>query len=364
MAMVCPKCQATFAQRLDCPKCGCRLVFPDKATLAGGPFWTLPRLTPWISPLLGLLLAQGTYHGLRQLAVAVAVVAGGAEAAERFGPGRAVGLVLGQAFLALGLVLGGLVAGAGRKRAVLIGAGLGAVNAVVYLLGQQLFSHPVSTVAWYGQPIVQAAFGALGGFLGARLWDAEPILPPTPSLLDLSRPLPQPRPARKHTGIAGPVAWGRVLVGMVVAVGGNWWAGVILQFVYAASDYKLAPQTGFQDRFLTWELAIIAIFTGAAYAGANTRNGLKQGWMVGLATGVTLIVIYILSQGQYAPLPGSGLRDLFGLTIHDLSYPMQILLFTLAVTLSVGLLGGWFGGELLPPVVAHPRRRGLGPLSW
>ena len=33
------------------------------------------------------------------------------------------------------------------------------------------------------------------------------------------------------------------------------------------------------------------------------------------------------------------------------------------VTLSLCTLGGWFGGQLLPPLLRRPRGRGIGPMA-
>src|SRR5947207_2189906 len=72
--LVCPRCNGVFKQRLLCPKCGIRLQTAD----APRPFspLDLPSSTswyhgPWNRILIGLLLAQGLYYGLRMLTEAL-----------------------------------------------------------------------------------------------------------------------------------------------------------------------------------------------------------------------------------------------------------------------------------------------------
>src|SRR5947209_4543528 len=71
MAMLCPRCATTHEQRLQCPACGGRLQYHDAGRPrppAGTSQW---QHTPWGRILIGLLVAQGLYHGLRHLAAGV-----------------------------------------------------------------------------------------------------------------------------------------------------------------------------------------------------------------------------------------------------------------------------------------------------
>src|SRR5205814_3003383 len=68
MAMVCPQCQAAYEQRLQCPRCDVRLSFQERHSEAAPPAaasgW---QQTPWGRIAIGLILAQGIFHGLRHL---------------------------------------------------------------------------------------------------------------------------------------------------------------------------------------------------------------------------------------------------------------------------------------------------------
>ena len=69
MAMVCPKCGESFEQRWQCATCGVRLVYHPGERRSVGE--SLPASqwgqTPWGRILVGVILSQGLYYGLRQL---------------------------------------------------------------------------------------------------------------------------------------------------------------------------------------------------------------------------------------------------------------------------------------------------------
>src|SRR5262249_9521726 len=138
MAMVCPQCNGSFEQRLNCPSCGVRLLYqaavrPGGEVLPGDPDqW---QHTPWGRIFIGLLLAQGLYHGLRQMCTAglLATADGGADVW-----GTLFGLLLQQGLMAVGLLVGGALAGAGQRRAMLFGCVLGLWNGLLFLLFQHV----------------------------------------------------------------------------------------------------------------------------------------------------------------------------------------------------------------------------------
>src|SRR6266700_1854984 len=83
MAMVCPQCNGSHEQRLQCPSCDVRLVFKESGAEQGfrgtGGAWQQTALG---RILIGLMLAQGIYHGLRHLCVAGLLATQGSEPLE------------------------------------------------------------------------------------------------------------------------------------------------------------------------------------------------------------------------------------------------------------------------------------------
>jgi hypothetical protein len=92
---------------------------------------------------------------------------------------------------------------------------------------------------------------------------------------------------------------------------------------------------------VTWEIRGLALVAGSALAGATTLNFIKQGLCVGLGAGVILV----------------------GLRLSGKDVTVDDLLLIASSALALGMVGGWFGGQLFPPVISPVRRRGLGPAS-
>jgi hypothetical protein len=193
--------------------------------------------------------------------------------------------------------------------------------------------------------------------LGSLLWNP---------LTDLVEPAPAPeltvplaRPGRLWKAFAGPLAWGRVLLGTAVAVGGTLSANFFLGAVEQWSDVKAGAIR--QSLLMTWEIFALSMLAGSSLAGATRTNGPKQGLWVGFFTGILLGALQmagILGERQLPP-PTLVFR-LIGWLSH-LDTPAtalpQLLLLTLTSTLGLGLVGGWFGSKLLPPLDALPPRR-------
>lgn len=337
MAMICPRCNGTFDQRWTCPACHVRLAFqtasPRTAATAeeASSQW---QQTPWGRILIGVLVAQGLSFGLRQLCTA-GILATGETTAQNIWA-TLMGLLVLQGIQILCLLVAGLFAGAGQRQGLIYGAVVGVWNGVLVVAFQSFLESP-TTVTLLGQPILHTAFGALGGFLGSRIWRAPPLiaLPAGPGV-----PMPlKPAGGRSRLSqFAGPIAWPRVIMGTALALGGTVWANVILELVLEASEGQLAIDSHLQAQLVTWEVTALAMLGGAALAGACTVNCLKQGLVVGVAVSVILIVMR-------ATLHASGLNDA---------------VLTAISSLGLGLAGAWFGAGMFPPVIPLPRNKPFG----
>ena len=144
---------------------------------------------------------------------------------------------------------------------------------------------------------------------------------------------------KRPSWFAGPAAWGRIVAGTSLAVGGTLWANVILELLLEASDGNLSISTQLQAKLVTWEVTALAMLVGSAVAGSCRINSLKQGLYVGLASGIVLI-------GFRLSTNPSAWFDAF---------------LTFFSCLCLALAGSWFGGSLFPPLISVRKRKELGP---
>src|SRR5262249_38452007 len=154
---------------------------------------------------------------------------------------------------------------------LVLGAVVGVWNGVLSVLLRQNPAADVSPVSLYGMPLLQGAFGTVGGWVGSLVWRPVPSETPLP-LPTAPRKGPK---GRRKSPFAGPVAWGRVLIGVAFAVAGTLSAALIFQKVLAFSGGRLGTSHAIQDWLITWEIKALALILGGAMAGATTPNGLK-----------------------------------------------------------------------------------------
>jgi hypothetical protein len=337
MPMLCPKCRGAFDQRWTCPTCNIRLVYESGprrrvAETPGEERAAAWGNTPWGRILVGILLSQGLYYGLRQVCNAYLLVRGD-ETPDVWS--TLVGIVFLQILQALGLMVGGVLAGAGHRQGAIYGGIVGVWNGVLAVILQSGLGAAPTAVMLIGQPILHTAFGALGGLLGMRIWKPIPVLAATTGP-QASPQLAPPRPRRSL--FDGPIRWGRVFVGSGVAIAGAIWAGVVLEFLLDRSSGTLTLSDNLQTQLVTWEVTGLAMLAGSALAGVGTPNSLKQGLGVGLAAATVLLGLRLGTQTR-------------------LDFPD--LLLTAICSIALGVAGAWFGGSLFPPVVPTARKQKL-----
>jgi hypothetical protein len=336
MTMVCPQCGKGYEQRLQCQSCGVRLLYRgpghNRRGASGGVRW---RQTPLGRLIIGLALSQGLFYGLQKLLTGALMALEGNGGPDPTWWATPAGLLLRQAVCLVTLLLGTVLAGGGQRHGFLLGAVIGMGNSALTLLLQTDPAHPASRMDLVAQPLLQTVFGALGGWIGCAFWQPVPVLSPDDNRVAKKKASPRRRPL-----FAGPIAWVRVGLGILLAVAGTVSAGALFDFVLDASKGTLATTDELQDRVVTWEIKALALLLGGALAGATTPNGLKQGLAVAGGTAVILLGIY-LNQTHWLELAGLTLVSSFTLTI----------------------VGGWFGSQLFPPVVKFRRSRDLGPAA-
>ncbi len=271
--------------------------------------------TPWLKMLMAVLLAQGIYYAVWHV-LRAGELALGNEDLFRF--------LARQTLQMAAVALGGVLAGAGQRNGLVTGAVVGIWNGAIFLVAEYFSGHSFSLVEMYSQPMLHTAFGAAGGLVGGWVWPPpaqyrRPIARP-PSSLTVRRTIP--KLLMKH------VHWTRVCMGLAIAAGGYLYAETILEFArHARPRYRGGS---LPDEVMTWEIRLLALLVGGAFSGSCTFNGSVQGAWVGLASFITV----------------TG-----ALLAYNPALPLQPLLLTAGATLIVPLIGGWFGGRLLPPLL-------------
>jgi hypothetical protein len=283
--------------------------------------------TPWGRILIGVLLAQGLFYALRHLIDGVGVARGGLPdwpPMTRF--------LFWQGLQIAALLPAMALTGSGQVQAALLGMLGGAISGVLVVLLQAAPAPELGNVGLYGPPVLHTLAGAIGAWFGSVIW--RPVAPPVlPGAVVRKGPAP-----RRRKLFSGPIAWFRVAVGSALAVAGCLCASAVFDFVMELGHGKLSTDSYFADQIVTWEIRALAMLLAAALAGATTPNGLKQGLAVGVLTSGILLAF-----PRYHATP-------------------QVIAWTLFAAFSLSLAGGWFGGQILPPVIQPHRARIAGPV--
>jgi hypothetical protein len=336
MALACPQCKQIFEKSGVCPLCNVVLLFHAENLQTTPvarvqeedepPQW---QQTPWGKIVIGLILAQGLRFGCEQLLMAGFLATGdGSDVWHTLW-----GIVLRHFIHGVSLILGGALAGAGQSRGIIYGALIGLVSGIVALGLKHREILDLSSWLFYAEPIIHLATGALGGALGMLIWR------PTPTLPEMDGNTPAPVPVASFATsmgnlFSGQIHAGRVCAGAFVVVVGVVWSKAILEFLLRASSGSLTITSTLQAQLVCMEITALVALIGAAFAGATTRNGLKQGLCVGL--GASIIVL--------------------GIQIGNPRFNLESVIFTISGVVIVSLIGGWFGSQLFPPVFAKRRR--------
>jgi hypothetical protein len=289
--------------------------------------------TPWGRILLGLFLAQGLFYGLRHLLTALLLTAQGEEAVQQIWT-TASGFFLLQGVRIFSLLAGAILAGGGQRHGWVVGAVAGSWNGVLSVLWLPGPAQALTTIAVLGQPLLQAAIGAVGGWLGSSIWKPLPTEPTEEEAVPAKK---RGRARRPMNLFAGPVAWYRVSAGVVLAVVGTLTATLFFEKILDLSQGALATTDEVQDYLIIMEIKALALLLGGALAGATTANGFKQGFCVGLGTIAILI----------------------GIEMNFVQRWLQVAALTTVSALCLCVVGGWFGSQLFPPVLKVRRDRGL-----
>ncbi|HEX4607953.1 MAG TPA: hypothetical protein VH092_07095 [Urbifossiella sp.] len=307
-----------------------------------------------------------------RLAVGTVVTLGGYLALRKFLAGWATavaddpagwwltddGLAAVLAAQAAAVVFGALLAGAGRAAGVWLGVAIGAGCGGLFLAAEVVGGTPPGYLVLVVQPAVLAVLGGVAGAVGGRVWAGVPELDmPIPSVrrsssIHLGEVTPKP---------AGrPTAWVRVVIGAAVVAAGVGFADPLRRAAEKNTQGALRTASMGQARFLSSQMAVLAVLTGAAAAAAGTGAGVRHGVLAALL-GAAGVAGLSLAQGAL-PVPAVYLVEHMGIDPGQPSNPAVLgaVAFGLLVA---GVVGGWLGGTLFLPLAPPHARRGRARLG-
>lgn len=348
MRKVCPKCSGIFETHFLCPSCGVQLRDPSAAAVAvSAGDLSLPdealKTPVWQRFFAGLALGVGMSFALRELGTAY-ILAHGLGNWWSTETGHVAALIC----QAVSVLVGGMVAAAGRDRGAAVGAAVGLLCAAALVLAPFAAGVPTPRWALLGAWEPMIVLGVIGGLVGAWMW-------PPLSRFDQPRAVGLPTPAKPQAAPPIPIHLFRVLAGAALAVGCTVWATDIRNAVLTFGAGLLGINSHLQGRFVCWAIAALAMILGGVFAGATTRGGARHGFLAGLvaSTGVFIIHLYVVREPLLAQ---QFVAELLDLPIEELSAP-QTGLFLLTNTLPLSVVGGWVGRHLFPRVTTEPVSR-------
>jgi hypothetical protein len=350
MARVCPSCGATTERGFLCPTCGIKTIDNEASSAAALTPGAIERPTFASGVFIGLLVAQALYYAARNLATAYLLGTRGAAGEAAFWHDYD-GQVISQVMQGVALFIGGMLAGAGHSQSVAAGTALGVANSVLLSMMLLLLKHNPSEMLLYVQPVFHAVIGAVGGFVGHRVWQPVPALAPLQPSRKGEEALSVVLPEVDDLPDIEPLPWLRILLGSIIAVCGTMWATTGLDFVVAGG----ATNELVQSQFIILALTVVAQLIGGGMAGFNTRNGIQYGFWVGMLSAGAIV---LLISSADVPLPtNEALGSIFGLQLQQGS-PAAVM-FQAGQSLLLGIIGGGFGSLILPRF-ARKRRLGGG----
>jgi hypothetical protein len=312
--------------------------------------------TPTGRMVVGTVLSLGLYLGLRKLAIGWALALfGESEGWWLSAEALIIVFVLQMASAGFGAVL----ASAGRRYGVAVGAAVGGLCGGLFLAAEVAAGAPPTQLVLLLQPILLAVAGAIAGAVGSWYWGAVPEVELPPPLVKKSSSIElldeKPKDSRR------PTVWYRVLIGAIVIMGGMSLAETARHAAEKASGGVLKVSSRGQGKFMSWQIATLAVLAGGALAGAGTGAGVRHGILVGVLGGIGVTVLGVI-RGEFSQ-PAEYLLKWMNLAPEDPLDPVGFLGIGLGV-LVAAMVGGWFGGQLfLPLAPAHMRRRRVGTYS-
>lgn len=357
MQLYCPSCQAPATAADRCPRCGDRLVTPAEAFSANAELLPPPpeliRPTPMSRAIVGCVIALGTYLGLND--VLGAILATMDPFPDTFAQLMTVLLRLGS------VSIGAMLAGAGRPRGMSNGLVVGLISVALFAFADSAQGQHLGGVA-IGVGLAITCLAALGGYIGSRVWPQAIEIPDPATPIIRGSSLSRLAKEDTHRTQSRPTIWWKIVLGVFLIVGGISTADTVRSNLRRASGGLLNFGGAAQAPIVDLQLATVAILLGGVIAGGSTGAGLRHGFFTGIFSASALAAM--LGSGMTAPEPVfEGILRFLGYSNTSPPFEFGELISALGVIFVGGTVGGWLGGQILPPLAPAWMRTRLIPLD-
>lgn len=355
MQLYCVKCQFAISGKVDCPRCGSRLVAPQEAhVLPSERISFVPQASNSSATsrvLAGGAVALGLVTGLKEVVTGIQSTIGESEVTWSTETALAVSLSI----RATAALCGGLLAGAGRTNGGLTGMMAGAAAAGI-LLSMQAFAPngkvtPESILALAIMSCVALIAGAIGG----KIWPPRSELPKATlasrgsSILEKAKDLQEDDEAQK----ARPTQWTCVLLGVSVAICGFVAAESIRTGLVKGSGGALDLGGSRNLPFTCMEIAGILALLGGVASGASTGIGFRQGVYTGIIAGTVAASLFSAKGPDKFPA-SAGVMEVLNWS-PEKTPKVRAIGTVFGAMFIVCTAGGIFGGLLFPPIVQRQK---------
>lgn len=348
MQLYCPACKTSSPAAERCPRCGERLVAPSElASLSRDQLADPPDLvetTGFGRVAVGVVVALGLAVSFAELSRGLWAFAGLSD--------DPLGQTVAWVLRTVAILVGALLSGAGRTNGA-SAAGVAAVTCVGLLLATDYLAATKTTQTELGVAAFACVLALVAGIVGSTLWPAVPPLPPSKlhsrgsSLLPLKNDQDGPRPVE--------FLYARVAVAVALAVAGVCLADTARLGVRSVAGAGFAVGSPAQVPAVDFFFAATAVLAGGVLAGGGTGAGLRHGLAFGLTTAV--LVAFAAVIGKESPMvPLTGLLELTGYATESPRGFTGAVVTVVSLT-TLGVLGGGFGGVLLPRLAMKARGR-------
>lgn len=346
MQLYCPSCQTPSIATDRCLRCGDRLITATEAyTPASVGTVVAPDPIRPTAPgriAVGCVAALGLYLALREFTNTLAT--------DPEWWTSSAGFVLACLVRGVGALGGGLLAGAGRRSGAITGLIVGLVFGGLLLLADAMMLGRIGPNE-IGVAVGLAVLAGLAGTIGGWVWPPEAELPQAAPVVRRGSSLARLAADQKQELRGRPISWIRVLIGAVIVVAGVAGADMVRTGLKKETGGILNTGSPAQAGMVDLQIAALIALVGAVVAGGGTGAGVRHGVLAG---GLAGLGVAVLGSGWTAPVVG-GLFELLSSTPPGgTNGPMALAL----VVMLLCTAGGWFGGQIFPPLVPkHLRHR-------